>query len=273
MNRDVVPKDSIVSPSLSVENLLAPMHMTANRTLFNSLLPQSLPRKKTGLFEKSIHDSQEMILSPKSRHIHDQRSQASSKAHEIDHLGNKIPSRTGTYVDNFAKGGATTFSSMIYEKTKDMHRQGKLPNKSQAAANHGSKSTQNRPEQRRKTMNFNTNTTDESHANQQSLPQIKINNSRSRKKSQASKKGEQRDKSGKLNSARSIGDDPYENHRFFVNNKASKSVMKLIKGSYAAQTVNNNNSNTGSGSVDHHRDPRPSVGYQRQSTKNVLDMM
>ena len=33
-------------------------------------------------------------------------------------------------------------------------------------------------------------------------------------------------------SARQMSEDPYENHRFFVNNKASKSVMKLIAGTY-----------------------------------------
>ena len=63
-------------------------------------------------------------------------------------------------------------------------------------------------------------------------------------------------------SARQINEDPYENHRFFVNNKASTSVMKLLKGSYAK----------GSSNVGLDSARANNGGYQKQQTA-VRDML
>ena len=66
------------------------------------------------------------------------------------------------------------------------------------------------------------------------LPEIK-ENSKSRSithRKKPSKKTKGRDGAG-AKTTKKTQEDPYEHHQFFVNNKASNSIMKLLKNSYA----------------------------------------
>lgn len=67
-------------------------------------------------------------MSPnQQRTYHDVRSQASSKAHELDNMGNLIPSRQGTSQELVGgQGQGNSFSSMLLDKAKTIQKENKI---------------------------------------------------------------------------------------------------------------------------------------------------